>query len=381
MKINQVVTLNNHAIASIEYRGDVVDVYDLTVEDVHNFIANEICISNSSSPNLQNLPKRNYEVSQIVRQCYTVPPRVPCKPGEAEEVHIFDWKKGMTINKMSDLVEIGLIKRIKVPVKDLTSYPPREYGYRIEYYKVSKPGDWYILECDGSNLQSKIAASMSHDSNLCKLFREGGDFHTNNAYHIMAKNQLFDRCSVTFQSGKVDVQMEYVDCKIQRKGREIHVYYNELENGDVFPDGEIVSSVSKAGEFISYEDYCKNAKKGRCKDLRQIGKMCFAKGTEVLTNHGWYRIEDICRENPFVNMGMFYKGNLKAVGWDGREQNIIATIKNNNPSKVRFDLENGSIIEVTDDHEMPVIRDGKRIIIPARDVLETDEFIDYMNPI
>ena len=37
----------------------MVDVYDLGVEDTHNFIANGIAISNSSeSPNLQNLPSK-----------------------------------------------------------------------------------------------------------------------------------------------------------------------------------------------------------------------------------------------------------------------------------------------------------------------------------
>jgi intein/homing endonuclease len=134
----QVVTLNNHAITSIEYRGDVVDVYDLTVEDAHNFIANEICVSNSSSPNLQNIPKRNYEVSQIVRQCYTVPSNVPSTPQEAEEIFVFDWKNGMTLHKMDELVEIGLTERIKVPAKDLGNYPQREYGYRVEYYRLTR---------------------------------------------------------------------------------------------------------------------------------------------------------------------------------------------------------------------------------------------------
>ncbi|MDR0683219.1 MAG: hypothetical protein LBG15_15465 [Dysgonamonadaceae bacterium] len=134
----QVVTINNHAITSIEHRGDIVDVYDLTVEDVHNFIANEICVSNSSNPNLQNLPKRNYEVSQIVRQCYTYPRVVPCKQNEAEEVYVFDWKNGMTLNKMDNLVEIGLTERIKVPAKYLDDYSQKEYGYRVEYYRLTK---------------------------------------------------------------------------------------------------------------------------------------------------------------------------------------------------------------------------------------------------
>jgi hypothetical protein len=133
-----VLSINNHAITAVEYRKDIVDVYDLTVEDAHNFIANEICVSNSSNPNLQNIPKRNYEVSQIVRQCYTYPRVVPCKQSEAEEVYVFDWKNGMTLNKMDDFVEIGLNKRIAVLAKDLSGYPPREYGYRIEYYRLTK---------------------------------------------------------------------------------------------------------------------------------------------------------------------------------------------------------------------------------------------------
>jgi DNA polymerase-1 len=43
-----------------------VDVYDLTVEDTHNFIANEICVHNSN-PNFQNLPSRNKEAVHEVK--------------------------------------------------------------------------------------------------------------------------------------------------------------------------------------------------------------------------------------------------------------------------------------------------------------------------
>lgn len=50
---------NNHKIVKIEWLSDFVDVYDLGVEDTHNFIANGLCISNSSSdPNLQNVPNK-----------------------------------------------------------------------------------------------------------------------------------------------------------------------------------------------------------------------------------------------------------------------------------------------------------------------------------
>ena len=48
---------SNHIIKEIEYLDTKVDVYDLEVEDSHNFIANEICVHNSSSsPNMQNVP-------------------------------------------------------------------------------------------------------------------------------------------------------------------------------------------------------------------------------------------------------------------------------------------------------------------------------------
>ena len=55
-------------ITDIEYLDETVDVYDLEVEDCHNFIANEICVHNSSSnPNFQNIPTRDPEIGKIVR--------------------------------------------------------------------------------------------------------------------------------------------------------------------------------------------------------------------------------------------------------------------------------------------------------------------------
>ncbi len=50
----------NHIVNRIEVLQDAVDVYDLEIKDTHNFIANELCVHNSSSdPNLQNLPSRS----------------------------------------------------------------------------------------------------------------------------------------------------------------------------------------------------------------------------------------------------------------------------------------------------------------------------------
>jgi hypothetical protein len=59
----------NHTITKIEWIKEIVDVYDIEVEDYHNFFANEICVHNSSSNiNFQNIPNRDEESMQVCRR-------------------------------------------------------------------------------------------------------------------------------------------------------------------------------------------------------------------------------------------------------------------------------------------------------------------------
>lgn len=58
----------NHTITKVEKLHKKEDVYDIEVEDCHNFFVNEICVHNSSSkPNFQNIPKRNAEIKKLIR--------------------------------------------------------------------------------------------------------------------------------------------------------------------------------------------------------------------------------------------------------------------------------------------------------------------------
>jgi DNA polymerase I-like protein with 3'-5' exonuclease and polymerase domains len=227
----------------------------------------------SSNPNLQNLPKRNKEVSSIVRQCYIPPDIVPCGKEEAEQIWVFDRLNGLSLHSPEDLVEIGLLQRLKVQAKNLINYDFKEYGYRAEYYRMAEPGEYFITETDGQNLQAMIAASMSHDKNLCNVFLGGGDFHNNNTYHILAKYYLFDDCSIILSNGQSVTGMEW--CQIPaviRNGKEIkEVYYGDIQKGDLI-EGIFVVKVEKNGRKITYEEFCANAKKGKCKTLRDIGK-------------------------------------------------------------------------------------------------------------
>lgn len=67
---------NNHIITKIEHINKYVDVYDLEIEDCHNFIANEICVHNSSSNfNVQNQPKHGEIITglpwKLLRKLFT----------------------------------------------------------------------------------------------------------------------------------------------------------------------------------------------------------------------------------------------------------------------------------------------------------------------
>jgi uracil-DNA glycosylase family 4 len=77
--------LRNHVVIKLEELEGFHDVYDLEVEDCHNFIANEICVHNSSSnPNLQNLPSGRSPMAKEIKNLFQAePPSKRFKQGTA----------------------------------------------------------------------------------------------------------------------------------------------------------------------------------------------------------------------------------------------------------------------------------------------------------
>lgn len=66
---------NNHVITAIEELPGRVPVYDLEIDETHNFIANEICVHNSArNPNIMTSPKRRAELANKFRQCIVAEP-------------------------------------------------------------------------------------------------------------------------------------------------------------------------------------------------------------------------------------------------------------------------------------------------------------------
>lgn len=234
-----------------------------------------------------------------------------------------------------------------------------------------------ILECDGENLQAHIAASMSLDPALCKLFLGGGDFHSNNAYSIMAKYQLFTPFEVTFEDGSKEEIMEWKSFDLPR-GK--HIAIKDIQEGDEIHGKKVSSIKFLPARKISYEEYYADAKQGRLKELRTTAKLCFARGTEILTTKGWLLIETIA-ENSIKDFGLLYEGDLKVIGRDGKPKEIYGTINNNPSPMLEFELEDGTLLKVTEDHELLVKRDGKEIRILAKDAQEDDDILDFEHPI
>jgi DNA polymerase I-like protein with 3'-5' exonuclease and polymerase domains len=52
---------SNHVVIDVIDEGDSTLVYDLMVEEYHNFVVEEVCVANSSEPNLQQIPKTKNE--------------------------------------------------------------------------------------------------------------------------------------------------------------------------------------------------------------------------------------------------------------------------------------------------------------------------------
>lgn len=59
----------NHSVVSVTPCGER-HVYDLEVEELHNFIAGEICVHNCSKPNLQQLPKADEDDKYKIRSVF-----------------------------------------------------------------------------------------------------------------------------------------------------------------------------------------------------------------------------------------------------------------------------------------------------------------------
>jgi DNA polymerase I-like protein with 3'-5' exonuclease and polymerase domains/uracil-DNA glycosylase len=105
------VVLNNHVILDIEFTREEKPVYDLEIDEFHNFIANEICVHNSNSPNLQNTPIRDKEVMNVIR--------VLLKAKKGHKFIEYDYKANEVGGAASISGDPNLIRYVSDPSSDM----------------------------------------------------------------------------------------------------------------------------------------------------------------------------------------------------------------------------------------------------------------------
>jgi len=340
--------------------------------------------NSSTQPNLQNLSKRNWETAYLVRQCYQAPLEIETEgAGGADFVKIYDAEHGLRLFKPGDSFAVNWRKdEIRFEEAGETK------GIVAQYFKHIPKGDFRIIEADAAGLQARIAASMSGDPKLRELFLNNGDFHSANAYNMMARYQVFAEKHCKFTEGE-KVYMEWEPLTIVRGEKVLdHATAKELAEGDVVTGlGKLVGVEDEPRSLKDYDEFLKNCKSGRLKELRQIAKMCYAEGSELLTlDRGEYRyvkVEDFVSDAElgefYRGVGVPYAGNLMAVDWDSVPREILGTVTVEPDEKIEFEMENGAILTVTVDHEMPVKRNGEKIIVPAAEVMETDELLEIQD--
>lgn len=190
-------TPNNHKIIKIEVLSDSVDVYDLEVEEHHNFIAGEICVHNSSeNPNFQNMPIRDPEMGKMIRRAFI--PRPGC-------VLLENDFKGLEVGVSACYnKDPNLISYIKDPTKDMHRDMAAQL-YMLKAKQVSKKARYgaknkYVFPEFYGSFWAQCAPALWEWVDLGQLMVEGSDVSVRD--HLTSKGitELGD-CSIDEENG------------------------------------------------------------------------------------------------------------------------------------------------------------------------------------
>jgi len=133
------------------------------------------------------------------------------------------------------------------------------------------------------------------------------------------------------------------------------VLYNEIEEGSEDHEAILGGYVSyPAGERFEGNIYC-------------LDFQCLPENTKISM---WRD----CKQFYKKNIQDIKKGDM-IVNQDGKQIILETNKQYYNGDLLEFELQNGKKISCTPEHKFPIIRNKKEIVIEAKDILQTDEFI------
>ena len=205
----------NHTVSSVRPCGKY-DVYDIEVEEYHNFIANEICVHNSSqSPNLQNIPSKHTDIRHMFRatpemetdgECTIEGTMLRIELNLLSIVYLDSGEEKQVKNLVcGDLVEIQLGNKTNAPiryfpVKSKVINEPNAYVYvgaddvftDIHYVLRHRTPPYVLIGSDYSQQEPKILGFVAKDPAMIKAFSEGKDIYSTIA--SIAFNVPYEEC-------------------------------------------------------------------------------------------------------------------------------------------------------------------------------------------
>ena len=129
-------------------------------------------------------------------------------------------------------------------------------------------------------------------------------------------------------------------------------------------------------KYITEEEFIKLKEMKPFSVLRQEAKSCFSGEVELYIKHlGWKRLEDII---PEINSGEFTpcSDKIEVLTPNGYKQ-IDDTIFGYTSDWITLKLENESEIRLTPNHNCIVLRNKEVCRIQAKDLILTDQLIQF----
>ncbi|MDD5651568.1 MAG: hypothetical protein PHF86_14330, partial [Candidatus Nanoarchaeia archaeon] len=193
-----------------------------------------------------------------------------------------------------------------------------------EFRKLFLPHDGYVIgKVDYDAMEVAIASQISGAGVLEELILSGKDPHSHLAVGLAKLLNWETTYEEVYQKAKIEKNEKFVDLRDSAKGLQFQ---------------------------------------------------CLAAETKIRTNKGILRIDEIV---PLINIGKFtpYFGDIKLLNRNNTEMSISHTIYKQNCELLDIELEDGTIISVTPDHEILIIRKGIELKILASELTNKDELV------
>lgn len=221
--------LDNHSVTGITWLDKPVKVYDLCIEGHHNFIANELCVHNSNSPNMQNIPSHATDIRHMFRATPEKDELVSSDDGKftlkyydrikTSEgfIPVGTWNY-QTVVVVRDGVEVEEHCSVSMDSSDICVV---EVNRGVCSISVQHP-QYIMFSSDYSQQEPRLASAVAQDKTLIQSFRDGKDVYATIA--SVAFNKPYEEC-LEFHPDTREYQPKGKELRTQAKSIVLGILY------------------------------------------------------------------------------------------------------------------------------------------------------------